>query len=333
MNKLVKAWQKPDTIIVNEIWWNAQARHADIVLPANTALERNDIMLNPRDPTIIANHKMLENIGTSKSDYEIFSALSNKLGFYKKFTMGLSEKEWLKLLWDKAIIEAKKHNINLPVFNSFWRKGYFELPPLKNEKIMFEDFRLNPLKNKLNTPSGKIEITSKNIKKFQLKDCGPYPSWFEPYEWLGNKKKFTLHLISNQPQFKLHGQLDNAKLSKKNKIKKKEPIIINPSDAKKRKLNNNDLVEVYNKRGRMLAGVKISNKVMEGVVVVSTGSWFSPHKKENLEMHGNPNVLTGDIPTSSLSQAPTAHTTLVEVKKMSKKYKNLKSLLYDFSHL
>ena len=333
LNKLVKAWQKPETIIVNEIWWNAQARHADIVLPANTALERNDIMLNPRDPTIIANHKMLENIGTSKSDYEIFSALSNKLGFYKKYTRGLSEKEWLKLLWDKAIIEAKKHNINLPVFNSFWKKGYFELPPLKKEKIMFEDFRLNPLKNKLNTPSGKIEITSKNIKKFQLKDCGPYPSWFEPYEWLGNKNKFTLHLISNQPQFKLHGQLDNAKLSKKNKIKKKEPIIINPIDAKKRKLKNNDLVEVYNKRGRMLAGVKISNKVMEGVVVVSTGSWFSPHNKENLEIHGNPNVLTGDIPTSSLSQAPTAHTTLVEVKKMSKKYKNLKSLLYDFSHL
>jgi len=333
LNKLVKAWQKPDTVIVNEIWWNAQARHADIVLPANTALERNDIMLNPRDPTIIANHKMLENIGTSKSDYEIFSALSNKLGFYKKFTRGLGEKEWLKLLWDKAIIEAKKHNINLPIFNSFWRKGYFELPPLKNEKIMFEDFRLDPLKNKLNTPSGKIEITSKNIKKFKLKDCRQYPSWFEPYEWLGNKKNFTLHLISNQPRFKLHGQLDNAKLSKKNKIKKKEPIIINPSDAKKRKLKNNDLVEVYNKRGRMLAGVKISNKVMEGVVVVSTGSWFSPHNKENLEMHGNPNVLTGDIPTSSLSQAPTAHTTLVEVKKMSKKYKNLKSLLDDFSHL
>ena len=333
LNKLVKAWQKPETVIVNEIWWNAQARHADIVLPANTALERNDIILNPRDPTIIANHKMLENIGTSKSDYEIFSALSNKLGFYKKYTRGLSEKEWLKLLWDKAIIEAKKHKINLPVFNSFWRKGYFELPPLKKEKIMFEDFRLNPFKNKLNTPSGKIEITSKNIKKFKLKDCRQYPSWFEPYEWLGNKKKFTLHLISNQPQFKLHGQLDNAKLSKKNKIKKKEPIIINPSDAKKRKLKNNDIVEVYNKRGRMLAGVKISNTVMEGVVVVSTGSWFSPHKKENLEMHGNPNVLTGDIPTSSLSQAPTAHTTLVEVKKMSKKYQNLKSLLYDFSHL
>ena len=333
LNKMVKAWQKPETIIVNEIWWNAQARHADIVFPANTALERNDIMLNPRDPTIIANHKMIENVGESKSDFEIFLELSQKLGFYKKFSRGLNEKQWLELLWNQARIEAKKNNINLPTFISFWKKGYFEIPKLKKDKIMFKDFVINPLKNKLNTPSGKIEISSKTIKKFKLKDCKQHPSWFEPYEWLGNKNNFTLHLISNQPQFKLHGQLDNAKLSKKNKIKKKEPIIINPIDAKKRKLKNNDLVEVYNKRGRMLAGVKISNSVMEGVVVVSTGSWFSPHNKENLEMHGNPNVLTGDIPTSSLSQAPTAHTTLVEVKKMSKKYQNLKSLLYDFSHL
>ena len=333
LNKLVKAWQKPETIIVNEIWWNAQARHADIIFPASTALEKNDIMLNPRDPTIIANHKIIKNVGESKSDYEIFSELSKKLGFYKKFTKGLNEEQWLKLLWDQTRIEAKKNKINLPKFKTFWNKGYFELPKLQKENIMFKDFVIDPNKNKLNTPSGKIEIESKTIKKYKLKDCKQHPFWFEPYEWLGNKKNFSLHLISNQPEFKLHGQLDNGHLSKKNKIKKKEPIILNPIDAKKRKLKNNDLVEVYNKRGKMLAGVKISNKVMEGVVVVSTGSWFSPHKKGKLEIHGNPNVLTGDIPTSSLSQAPSAHTTLVEVKKMSKKYKNLKTLLYDFSHL
>ena len=333
LNKLVKAWQKPETIIVNEIWWNSQARHADIIFPASTALEKNDIMLNPRDPTIIANHKIIKNVGESKSDYEIFSELSKKLGFHKKFTNSFNEKQWLGSLWDQARIEAKKNNIKLPSFKTFWNKGYLELPKIKRENIMLKDFIIDPKKNRLNTPSGKIEIVSKTIKTFKLKDCKEYPFWFEPYEWLGNKNKFTLHLISNQPEHKLHGQLDNAYLSKKNKIKKKEPIIINPLDAKKRGLKNNDLVEVFNKRGKMLAGVKISNKVMEGVVVVSTGSWFSPYKKEQLEIHGNPNVLTGDIPTSSLSQAPSAHTTLVEVKKMSKKYNNLKTLLYDFSHL
>ena len=68
---------------------------------------------------------------------------------------------------------------------------------------MFKNFVLNPLKNKLKTPSGKIEITSETIKNFKLKDCKQHPSLFEPYEWLGNKKKFNLHLISNQPEFKL----------------------------------------------------------------------------------------------------------------------------------
>ena len=152
---------------------------------------------------------------------------------------------------------------------------------------MFEDFINDPIGNKLNTSSGKIEIVSKVIKSFKLKDCKKHPYWFEPYEWIGNKKRFNLHLISNQPEFKLHGQLDNAFLSKLNKIKNREPLIINPIDAK-RKLKNNDLVEVYNQRGRMLAGIRISNKVMEGVVVVSTGSWFSPYKKEKIEAHGNP---------------------------------------------
>ena len=43
LNRLVRAWQQPYTIIVNEPWWNSLARHADIVFPATTALERNDI--------------------------------------------------------------------------------------------------------------------------------------------------------------------------------------------------------------------------------------------------------------------------------------------------
>ena len=75
LNRLVKAWQKPNTIIVNEIWWNPQALHADIIFPANTALERNDLMLNPRDPTIVANKSAMKSFENSKTDFEIFSGL------------------------------------------------------------------------------------------------------------------------------------------------------------------------------------------------------------------------------------------------------------------
>ena len=315
LNRLVKAWQKPDTIIVNEIWWNSQARHADIVFPANTALERNDIMLNPRDPTIVANHKAMDSVGDSKTDYEIFSGLANKLGFEKLFTENRNEMDWIKFIWSESSKICKEYKIKLPDFSEFWEKGYFEVPPSENKKIMFKDFRKNPIANPLKTPSGKIEITSATIANFNLSDCHSHPQWLEPYEWLGKIDKYPLHLISNQPTHRLHSQLDNAISSQSEKIGGREPVLINPIDAEKRKIKSGDIVNLTNDRGSLLAGAKITDDVMPGVVVLSTGAWFDPDENIGLDRHGNPNVLTKDVGTSSLAQGPTSHTTLVEIKK------------------
>ena len=314
LNRLTKAWQKPNTIIVNEIWWNSQARHADIIFPANTALERNDLMLNPRDPTVVANKKAMKSYKNSKTDFEIFSGLSKKLGFLESFTEDRSELDWIKFIWNNSS-KTNQKNISFPSFEEFWEKGYFELPAPKIEKIMFNDFRKDPINFPLKTPSGKIEISSETISNFQLSDCFSHPYWFEPYEWLGNIDEYPLHLISNQPTHRLHSQLDNAANSQNSKIKGKEPVMINPSDALERDIQDGDIVMLFNKRGRVLAGANISDSVMPGVVVLSTGAWFDPDYALNLERHGNPNVLTKDVGTSSLSQGPTCHTTLVQVKK------------------
>ena len=323
LNRLVKAWQKPKTIIVNEIWWNPQALHADIVFPANTALERNDLMLNPRDPTIVANKSAMESFENSKTDFEIFSGLANKLGFLEKFTGNKSEMDWIKFIWDRSSKAYKKTYINndlsMPSFEEFWEKGYFEVPAPRTEKIMFDKFRKDPAHFPLQTPSGKIEISSETIANFQLSDCYSHPYWFEPYEWLGNADEYPLHLISNQPTHRLHGQLDNADESQKSKINGKEPVMINSKDAFDRDIKKGDIVMLYNARGRVLAGAKISDNVMPGVIVLSTGAWFDPDYDLNIEKHGNPNVLTKDIGTSSLGQGPTCHTTLVELKRAEKK--------------
>ena len=323
LNRLVKAWQKPKTIIVNEIWWNPQALHADIVFPANTALERNDLMLNPRDPTIVANKSAMKSFENSKTDFEIFSGLANKLGFLEKFTGNKSEMDWIKFIWDRSSKAYKKTYINndlsMPSFEEFWEKGYFEVPAPRTEKIMFDKFRKDPAHFPLQTPSGKIEISSETIANFQLPDCYSHPYWFEPYEWLGNVNEYPLHLISNQPTHRLHGQLDNAYESQKSKINGKEPVMINSKDAFDRDIKKGDIVMLYNARGRVLAGAKISDNVMPGVIVLSTGAWFDPDYDLNIEKHGNPNVLTKDIGTSSLGQGPTCHTTLVELKRAEKK--------------
>jgi len=315
LNRLVKAWQLPKTIIVNEIWWNAQARHADIILPANTALERNDIMLNPRDPTIIANKKTIPNLGQSKSDFEIFTNLAKQLGFENSFTENKSEREWLKYIWNESKRISKKVNLDLPDFENFWEDGFFEVPIEKTKKIMFENFRKNPNENPLNTPSGKIEITSNTIKNFNLDKCKGHPTWIEPYEWLGKIDNYPMHLISNQPEYRLHSQLDNAEYSIKNKIKNREPVLINIEDAKEKKIKNNDIVLIFNERGKVLAGARLTDKIMKGVLVLSTGAWFDPDYEINADLHGNPNVLTKDIGTSELSQGPTSHTCLVDIRK------------------
>ena len=91
--------------------------------------------------------------------------------------------------------------------------------------------------------------------------------------------------------------------------------MINPIDAEKRKIKSGDIVNLTNDRGSLLAGAKITDDVMQGVVVLSTGAWFDPDENTGLDRHGNPNVLTKDVGTSSLAQGPTSHTTLVEMKK------------------
>ena len=144
--------------------------------------------------------------------------------------------------------------------------------------------------------------------------------WLEQEEWLGSSltKQYPLQLISGQPHNRLHSQLDNGSESQKDKITGREAVKIHPQDALARKLKNGDIVEIFNKRGKCLAGVIVSQEVMQGVIFLPVGAWYDPIDDGVFCVHVNPNVLTADIGTSSLSQGPSAHSTLVEVKKFVK---------------
>ena len=94
--------------------------------------------------------------------------------------------------------------------------------------------------------------------------------------------------------------------------------MINSRDAERRGVKSGDVVVLSNDRGSVLAGAEITDDVMSGVVVLPTGAWFDPDDDISLDRHGNPNVLTKDVGTSSLAQGPTSHTTLVEMQKANK---------------
>ncbi len=319
INKLLLAWQKPETIISNEWCWNSLAKYSDIILPCTTPLERQDIMLTPRDPYVISMSKLVEPFEEAKSDFDIFKGIAKKMDIENLFTEGRDEEDWQKWIYQETSVKSKSlKNIDFPSYQDFRKIGWFKVPPPKENTIMLKDFREDPTKFPLSTPSGKIEIYSKTVDSFNYDDCPGHPTWLEPCEWLGSKNKnYPLHLISNQPKNKLHSQMDHGSYSKSFKIKDREPIEMNSVDASNRGINEGDIVKLFNDRGACLAGVNINDNIRPGVVQISTGAWYDPEDTKNLKTickHGNPNVLTKDKGTSKLGQGPIAHSCLIEVE-------------------
>ena len=61
----------------------------------------------------------------------------------------------------------------------------------------------------------------------------------------------------------------------------------------------------------------LSADIMPRVLFLWTGAWYDPdfEHPQQLERHGNPNVLTHDYRTSRLSHGPAAHSALVRVER------------------
>lgn len=317
LNRMLRAWQKPETIIVNDWCWNAMAKHADIVLPCTTPLERNDLMLCPRDPYIVAMQKVTDAPGEARDDYTAFAGIARQMGTHEAFTEGRDEADWLRWLYDLTRQRMSARDVVLPSLEELRAQQYFKMAAPCEPTVLLRAFREDPVGNALKTPSGKIEIFSGTVDSFGYDDCPGHAVWRAPIEWLGKgDKAHPLHMISNQPSAKLHSQLDHGAVSKAAKLKGREPVMLHPADAAARGLSAGDIVRVFNDRGACLGAVIISDSIRQGVIRMSTGAWYDPQtpgKASSLCKHGNPNVLTPDKGTSRLGQGPIAHSCLVEV--------------------
>ena len=320
LNRLRVAWQKPETIIFNEQFWTPAAKMSDIVLPATTGLERNDIGYARREPFLIAMKKAREPIGEARDDYWIFSEITRRLGAGEVYSEGRDEMQWLVHMYEEGRQNSARMDVALPSFEDFWEAGIAKVPGENTDPVMLAKFRADPAANPLKTPSGKIEIFSEKIASFGYDDCPGHATWMEPIEWLGSKKaeRFPLHMLSDQPADKLHSQLDHSPHAKATKVKGRQPVTLHPEDAAARGIAEGDLLRVFNDRGACLASARLSDRIRRGVVRLSTGAWFDPEDSGSnvpLEKHGNPNALTLDIGSSKLSQGCIAQTCLVEIER------------------
>ena len=318
LNRLRRAWQRPETIIVNDMFWTATARHADIVLPIASPLERDDFGAGTQDNALIPMPRAVAPPDGIRTEYDIFCDLERRLGLAERFSLGRDERQWRHHLWAEATDAAHSHGYDLPDLDTFMAGGIVTFDDPTPEAVFLAAFRADPVANPLPTPSGRIELASDVIARFNYDDCPGHPVWLAPREWLGNATpEHPLHLISGQPETRLHSQYDAGAFSRERKIQGREPILINPIDADRRGIADGDIVVVSNARGRCLAGAVVTDGVRPGVVFLWTGATYDPDldHPHHLERHGNPNVLTQDQRTSRLSQGPAAQSALVQVAK------------------
>ena len=276
--------------------------------------------LNPRDRFVLAMHQAIKPQHQARNDFDIFADLAERLGYRQQFTEGRDERQWIEHLYQQCATAHARKGIDFPEFAEFWSRGFVEIPEGGKPYIFMEDFRADPVRHPIKTASGKIELFSQTIADYDLADFAGHPEWREPQEGLGAalSEQFPLHMISIQPSDRLHSQLDATPTVQGNKTAGHETLYLHPQDAAARDIADGEVVEVRNARGAMLAGARLTDGLTPGVVIVATGAWFDPGfgaEWQPFDRAGNPNVLTLDIGTSSLTQGPNAMSCLVDIKK------------------
>ncbi len=310
-NRYIRAYRhgKVPFVVNQSIWFEGEAKFADIILPACTNFERWDIgewalangyvthsSLQCNHRVIVLQKPCIKPLGQSKSDYQIFAELADRLGVGPMFTMGRSEYDWVKQHFQATDL-AK-----VMTWEEFEKKGYYVVPPkpadakrtyglrwfAEDRERDTPDWGPNPWEHVrgkgLQTQSGKIEFVSNSLKRLEATGVvdperpvmGPQyiPSW-EGTKTTDLLAKYPLQLIMPHPRYSFHTHGD-AKDSWTNEVKDHRVlhpdgryywiIRINPKDAAPRGIKTGDLVRVFNDRGSVVLSAQVTERMLPGVV-------------------------------------------------------------------
>lgn len=324
-NKMKRAFQKLETVVTIDFNWTATCRFSDIVLPACTQWERNDIDSygSYSGKGLIAMHRLVDPMFQSRTDFEIMTELTRRFGRHEEFTRGMDEMEWVRSLYNDCK-KANEGKFEMPEFDEFWEQSVLEFGEGK-PWVRHADFRKDPEINALGTPSGFIEITSRKIGRYGYEHCQEHPMWFEKTERSHGgpgSDKYPFWLQSCHPDKRLHSQMCESEAFRATyAVQGREPVYINPMDAKAKGIKAGDLVRVFNGRGQLLAGAVLSDSYPRGVIRIEEGAWYGPLSEKDgaICTYGDPNTLTLDLGTSELAQATSANTCIVDFEKFTGK--------------
>jgi anaerobic dimethyl sulfoxide reductase subunit A len=307
---------KVEFLAVQDNFLTPTGMFADVVLPACTQFETWGVEDGWKyGDEVILQPKLVEPPGECKSDYRICAELAERLGFGEAYTESRDEKGWVAWCLDHY---RETRFPELPMLETFIEQNLGAYTqPATQPAIAFEDFRRDPERYPLNTPSGKIEIFSKALFEMGCPDEIPaipkyIPEWENPFPEEGKVKRFPLQAIGHHSLARVHSTHANN-----DRLQKAFPqrIFINPIDAAARGIRDGDLVRAWNERGALVLPARVTPRLLPGVVDIPQGAWWKPDVN-GLDWGGNVNVLTSQRWTP-LAFATAQHTIMVEVEKYS----------------
>jgi len=347
-----------ECVVNQSIFMEGEACFADIILPACTSFERYDIGewgsgggylphgtdgLNHR--VIALQHKCIEPLGESKSDYQIFTDILGRLGLGALFTEGCSELDWCKRVFDST--DVARHIS----WKEFVRKGYFVVPTESeaarapvNMRWFAEGRRKDigealPLPSQyaeefgkgLQTPSGKIEFVPEVLRRNDPDNPErPVVNRYIP-AWEGPRsaelaRRFPLQMIATHSRYSFHTNVD-GKNGFANDIEDHRALIdghyywllrINDQDAAERGIDHRNLVKVFNDRGAVICAADVSPMLARGVVKsFESSAEYQPVEVDGevVDIGGCMNLLTSARPQMRGTSSMSPNSCLVQIAK------------------
>jgi len=298
-----------ELIVCSDIFMTPSARFADLVLPATSGFETNNI--TPpwlAGDYILYNNQVRKPFFDCKFEWEWIRELAKKLNYQEAFDEGHESVEaWLQDLYGHMQVDDER----LPSYKEFKEQGIFKWQE-SEPFVAYEQQIKDPANHPFKTPSGKIEIYSKDLRDLNNPTEIPaIPKYVPCVEGPEDPLRATypLQLIGWHTKRRTHSIHDNNSLMEE---VNPQTLWIHPSDARARQIENGDLVQIYNDRGVVQIKAQVTSRIVSGVVGMPQGAWYTPNK-EGIDIRGNINVLTSTHKPTPVAKGNPQHTNLVEV--------------------
>jgi len=323
INKEIAAIRKLDLVVCMDSTITPSGIWADVLFPVATHFERHDVALPwYKGHYYIHRPKVIEPLGDSRTDFQIFTELAYRLGFGERYNPRATreyfeyddevDEAYLSDWWRHRVMEHQGVTMS---WEEFKQRGVYKFT-LARPHVAFQDQIEKGVP--FPTASGRIEILSTQLA--QITDwtrtqygypIPPIPKWIEPWESLNSPKteKFPFHLISPHPRWRTHSIFNNCSWLRETY---EQEVTLNAADARRLGVKTGDTVEIWNDRGRIVVPVYATERCMPGVAVVHEGAWMDLDDK-GVDRAGNPDFLTLDEPSPAGAFA--YNTVLVGIRK------------------